>query len=265
MKVRSAEFEISAVRPSQWPGGGLPEFAFVGRSNVGKSSLLNALLQRKSLARVSATPGKTQQINFYRVNDAFRFVDLPGYGYAAVSKSTRGQFARFIETYLTAERPLLRVMHLIDIRHEPTALDVQMHRWLLQLELPVCIVATKRDKISRGAIQAHTARIRKALNTPWPMVAVSAVHRDGLEALWKVLDEDLERWREGPPVLEPEADLADVDVSEQTGTRRTEAASAAMAERPSRVPGPEAGDADVRIGQEHAGEEDDAPGEGWRA
>lgn len=142
MIIRSAEFEISAVRPNQWPEGGLPEFAFIGRSNVGKSTLLNRLLNRKSLARVSAQPGKTRQINFFRINDAFRFVDLPGYGYAAVSKRERSAFADMIDEYLLNREPLARIFQLVDIRHEPSKDDVAVHAALLELDVPVSVIAT---------------------------------------------------------------------------------------------------------------------------
>jgi GTP-binding protein len=191
VKLRSATFEISAVKPAQWPTDGLPEFAFVGRSNVGKSSLLNRLLGRKSLARVSAKPGKTQQINFYRINDEFRFVDLPGYGYAQVSKQERALFVRLMETYLTHRDSLRRVIHLIDIRHEPTKQDIEAHRWLLTLGVPVCVVATKLDKISKSAVNPSLATIRKVLRTPYPVIAVSSEKNVGLDALWDILSGDL--------------------------------------------------------------------------
>jgi GTP-binding protein len=191
VKLRSATFEISAVKPAQWPTDGLPEFAFVGRSNVGKSSLLNRLLGRKSLARVSAKPGKTQQINFYRINDEFRFVDLPGYGYAQVSKQERALFVRLMETYLTHRDSLRRVIHLIDIRHEPTKQDIEAHRWLLTLGVPVCVVATKLDKISKSAVTPSLATIRKVLRTPYPVIAVSSEKNVGLDALWDILSGDL--------------------------------------------------------------------------
>lgn len=191
MKLKSATFEISAVKPAQWPTDGLPEFAFVGRSNVGKSSLLNRLLGRKSLARVSATPGKTQQINFYRINDHFRFVDLPGYGYAQVSKQERALFARLMETYLTQRDCLRRIIHLIDIRHEPTKKDIEAHRWLLTLGVPLCVVATKLDKVSKSAINPSLATIRKVLQTPYPAMAVSSEKNVGIDALWDVLAADL--------------------------------------------------------------------------
>lgn len=189
--IKKAEFEIGAVKPIQWPGDGLPEIAFVGRSNVGKSSLLNRLLGRKSLARVSATPGKTQQINFFRINDRFRFVDLPGYGYAAVSKTERALFAKMMETYLLKRLELVRVMHLIDIRHEPTKDDVRVHEWFREIGLNVCVVATKLDKISRGQINPSVARIRKALDTAFPIVAVSSEKNVGIDSLWDIILGDL--------------------------------------------------------------------------
>lgn len=191
MIVRSSEFEISAVRPSQWPSDGLPEFAFVGRSNVGKSSLLNRLLGRKSLARVSATPGKTQQINFFRVNDQFRLVDLPGYGYAAVSKSSRAAFAKLIEGYLRQRDPLLRVLHLIDIRHDPSAHDVEMHTWLQSLGLPLCVVATKLDKVSKSAVKPSTQNIRSKLRAQCEVMPVSSEKNQGMDDLWSILESDL--------------------------------------------------------------------------
>lgn len=191
MIVRSAEFEISAVKPIQWPTDGLPEFAFVGRSNVGKSSLLNRLLGRKSLARVSGKPGKTQQINFFRINERFRLVDLPGYGYASVSKTERAKFAKLMETYLSHRDVLVRIMHLIDIRHDPTKDDVQVHAWLMALGVPICVVATKSDKISKSAVKPSCQRIQTALSTPWPVLPVSAEKNVGIVELWDVAESDL--------------------------------------------------------------------------
>ncbi len=191
MKIRSIHFELSAVRPNQWPRDGLLEFAFIGRSNVGKSSLLNRILGRKSLARVSQKPGKTQQINFFRINELFRFVDLPGYGYAALSKSDRVQLARIIETYLRKREPLARILHLIDIRHDPTKDDKSMHEFLLSLGVPLCVVATKLDKISKSSIRPSIQNIKKLLETPFPVVAVSAEKNIGMDELWTMMEFDL--------------------------------------------------------------------------
>lgn len=192
LKVRSVEFELSAVRPVQWPTDGLPEFAFVGRSNVGKSSLLNRLLGRKSLARVSAKPGKTQQINFFRINELFRFADLPGYGYASVSKMDRARFANMVETYLRERDPLRRVFHLIDIRHEPSQMDVEVHAWMSALGLPITVVATKQDKISKSKLGSSTRLIRQTLATQHAVFPVSAEKQVGLDALLNVMLQDIE-------------------------------------------------------------------------
>lgn len=191
MKIRSADFEISAVKPAQWPVDGLPEVAFVGRSNVGKSSLLNRLLGRKSLARVSARPGKTQTINFFRINNNFRLVDLPGYGYAQVSKREREAFAKMMDTYLRHREPLVRIVHLIDIRHDPTNSDVEAHEWLLSLGVPLCVVATKMDKVPRTKINPALNTVRRGLQTPYPVLAVSSEKNQGIDALWDILLEDV--------------------------------------------------------------------------
>ncbi|MCF8563532.1 ribosome biogenesis GTP-binding protein YihA/YsxC [Alicyclobacillus tolerans] len=191
MIVRSAEFELGAVQPVQWPKDGLPEFAFIGRSNVGKSSLLNRLLNRKSLARVSGKPGKTQEINFFRINDAFRLVDLPGYGYAAVSKTSRSLFAKRIETYLRERQPLIRILQLIDIRHPPMKNDIEAHQWLTTLGVPVCIVATKRDKLSGSKVNPAVKVIEQTLASGYPILPVSSEKNVGIEELWSLLETDL--------------------------------------------------------------------------
>ncbi|MBX6353399.1 MAG: YihA family ribosome biogenesis GTP-binding protein [Thermoflavifilum sp.] len=197
MIIRSVQFEKGAVSPAGWVAPNLPEFAFLGRSNVGKSTLLNALLGRKSVAHVSGRPGKTREINFFRVNDALRFVDLPGYGYAAVSETQRRQFRRMIETYVQEREPLLRVFHLIDVRHDPTEEDQRVHAWLLALGKVVCVVATKADKLGRTKVQAQVERIRKILQTPWPVIPTSGEKREGMDALWQLVEADIETlWRE---------------------------------------------------------------------
>ncbi|GMA55923.1 GTP-binding protein [Alicyclobacillus sacchari] len=192
MIVRSAEFEISAVRPQQWPDDGLPEFAFLGRSNVGKSTLLNRLLNRKSLARVSAHPGKTRQINFFRINDGFRFVDLPGYGYAAVSKRERELFAKMIDRYLIEREPLVRIFQLVDIRHLPSRDDVAVHAGLLELDVPITVVATKLDKIPKSQVAKQVRQIREALQTQVEIYPISAEKRLGLDELWALLESDMD-------------------------------------------------------------------------
>jgi GTP-binding protein len=155
LRITSAEFVISAARAAQFPKGPSPEVAFAGRSNVGKSSLLNSLVNRKGLAKTSATPGKTQQINFFRINDRYHFVDLPGYGYAKVSKIEREAWVRLIETYLRTREQLKLVVSLSDIRHEPTALDRDMFAWLDAVGRPFLIVLTKYDKVSAAAAEAR--------------------------------------------------------------------------------------------------------------
>jgi GTP-binding protein len=159
IKITSAEFVISAAAPAQFPKTQLPEIAFAGRSNVGKSSLLNTLVSRKSLAKTSSTPGKTQQINFFRLNDRFHFVDLPGYGYAKVARTEREAWARLIETYLVQREQLRLVVALSDIRHDPPELDREMFAWLESLGRDFLIVLTKYDKVSPAQAQERKEQV----------------------------------------------------------------------------------------------------------
>lgn len=162
MKVTNAEIVISAVSQKQYPNDQLPEIALAGRSNVGKSSFINKLINRKNLARTSSKPGKTQTLNFYRINDAFYFVDVPGYGYAKVSKTEREKWGKMMEEYFQTRQTLKAVLLITDIRHEPTRDDIQMYEFLKHFELPVVVVATKLDKIPKGKRAQH---IKRTINT----------------------------------------------------------------------------------------------------
>ncbi len=163
MKIKSAEFVASFTALSQLPKKRLPEIAFAGRSNVGKSSLINKILNRKKLAKTSGTPGKTRQLNYFLINDAFHFVDLPGYGFAKVPKTERQQWRRLIEAYLSKNQHLRVVVSLIDSRMGPTALDLELIEWLAHLEIPILAVATKLDKLSRNQAKQAEARITSAI------------------------------------------------------------------------------------------------------
>lgn len=185
MIIKKAELETVAVRRNQYPEDTMPEVAFAGRSNVGKSSLLNLLTGRKSLARVSGNPGKTRTINFYRINDAFRIVDLPGYGYAKVSKSVTENWGAMMEEYFQNRQGLKKVVQLVDIRHAPSAQDQQMYEYLRHYGLDGIVVATKADKVSRNELQKCIKTIRQALKLgPEDLVIpVSALKRSGYEEL----------------------------------------------------------------------------------
>ncbi|MBS1008597.1 ribosome biogenesis GTP-binding protein YihA/YsxC [Leuconostoc suionicum] len=163
MDVHNVEMVMSAVSASQYPTDGKPEIALVGRSNVGKSSLTNTLIQRKNFARTSSQPGKTQTLNFYDVEDKLYFVDVPGYGYAKVSKAQREAFGVMIEEYITSRKQLRGVISLIDARHEPSEDDISMYEWLHYYNIPILVVATKSDKISRGKFNKAESVIKKAL------------------------------------------------------------------------------------------------------
>src|SRR4029079_6140882 len=163
MKITSAEFVKSAFKPSHYTTDGLPEVSFLGRSNVGKSSLLNSLLQRRGLARTSNTPGRTHSINFFRVNDSFYFVDLPGCGFAKVSKKMRAGWGKMAEEYLAGRDELVLSIQLVDSRHEPSALDRQLNDWLLYHEKPHLVVATKADKLSHNELPKQLKVMRNEL------------------------------------------------------------------------------------------------------
>ncbi|WP_078579633.1 ribosome biogenesis GTP-binding protein YihA/YsxC [Salipaludibacillus agaradhaerens] len=187
MKITSAELIISAAKDHQFPGGPFPEVALSGRSNVGKSSFINTLLARKGLARTSQKPGKTQTLNFYFLNDRFHFVDVPGYGYAKVSKKEREAWGRVMESYFTHREQLKGVIQLVDARHKPTEDDIMMYDWLKYHELPVIIVATKVDKIPKGKWDKHVSNIKKELNLhdEDPVILFSSETAYGKDRAWK--------------------------------------------------------------------------------
>jgi GTP-binding protein len=189
MKVNHAEFVISAVGPDQYPQDALPEVALAGRSNVGKSSLINKLINRKNLARTSSTPGKTQTLNYYKINEDLYFVDFPGYGYAKVSKQTREQWGRMIERYLLERETLKLVLHVIDLRHPPSRDDQAMFEWLRHYQVPACIVTTKADKIPKGKWQRHLKIIKDELgaDATVPLVLFSSESGMGKEELWGII------------------------------------------------------------------------------
>lgn len=164
MRIKQSEFEISAVKREQYPIDGLPEVAFVGRSNVGKSSIINALTNRRHLAKVSQTPGKTRLINFFMINQGeFHLVDLPGYGYAKVSKTEQASWGKTIEMYLTDREELKRVILLVDSRHKPTKDDLLMHDWIKHFDIEAIVVATKSDKLSNNDLRKSEKIIKETM------------------------------------------------------------------------------------------------------
>jgi GTP-binding protein len=191
MIIKKAELAAVAVKRAQYPEEDMAEIAFAGRSNVGKSSLINLLLNRKKLARTSSSPGKTRTINFYQINDEFRIVDLPGYGYAKVSRSLSENWGDMIETYLSGRQRLLKVIQLVDVRHVPTDQDVQMYQWLKHYGLDGVVIGTKADKISKNEIVKNSAVIRKTLGLSESdlIIPVSTLKRTGTDELMAYLDE----------------------------------------------------------------------------
>ncbi|MDF2723798.1 MAG: YihA family ribosome biosis GTP-binding protein [Paenibacillus sp.] len=189
MKVTQAEFIISAVGPAQYPEDELPEIALAGRSNVGKSSLINKLIQRKNLARTSSQPGKTQTLNFYSINERLYFVDLPGYGYAKVSMSQRQEWGKFIEAYLLNRQKLRLVLLLVDIRHPPSRDDMAMYDWLSHYDIPICIVATKADKVPRSRWQKHLKQVKETLlvRATDTLILFSSETGLGKDELWSLI------------------------------------------------------------------------------
>lgn len=191
MVIKNVELETVCGITSTLPENTLPEIAFAGKSNVGKSSLINALMQRKSLARTSSQPGKTQTINFYNVNDELYFVDLPGYGYAKVGKEVTAKWGKMVERYLHKSKQLKAVFLLIDIRHEPSANDKLMYDWIMSNGFDPIIIATKLDKINRSQIQKHVKMIREGLGAKKECVIVpfSAESKQGRDEIYGIIEE----------------------------------------------------------------------------
>ena len=194
MKINKSDLETVAVKPSQYPAPDLREIAFAGQSNVGKSSLLNLLTGRRKLARVSGSPGKTRTINFYIINDAFRIVDLPGYGYAKVAKSVSAGWGEMMERYLQNRENLVKVVQLVDIRHAPSKQDVEMYEYLRHYGLDGLVVATKADKISRNQMAKQMKLIKQTLglSSEDVVIPVSALKKTGYQELLDEMEKILE-------------------------------------------------------------------------
>jgi len=191
MKVNTAEIIISAVKPDQYPDTELPEFALAGRSNVGKSSFINRMIGRKALARISSKPGKTQTLNFYLINEALHFVDVPGYGYAKVSKREREAWGKMIETYLTTRDQLKAVVMIVDLRHPPTNDDIMMYDFVKHFDIPVIVIATKADKIPKGKWEKHLKVVKETLEIEPDdqVILFSSETGQGKENAWAALRE----------------------------------------------------------------------------
>ncbi len=189
MIVRNPKFEISAVGPKQYPKENLPEIVLVGKSNVGKSSFINTMLNRKSLARTSNTPGKTRQINFYNIDDLFYFVDLPGYGYSKMSKQEKIISGNYIEEYLQKRENIALVVHLLDIRHEPTQDDLLMYDYILRSNLPFMVVTNKADKIAVTKVETEVEKIKQFLGISYSTILpFSAERKIYTEKVWKEIE-----------------------------------------------------------------------------
>ncbi len=190
MKVTKAEIVISAVKPEQYPGEGYPEIALAGRSNVGKSSFINKMINRKNLARTSQRPGKTQTLNFYNINDSLYFVDVPGYGFAKVSKKEKEKWGRMIEEYLTISERLKGVVQIVDLRHPPSNDDVMMYDFLKHYGIPVLVVATKADKIPKGKWQKHLKIVKETLEMEADdeTIVFSAETAQGKDQAWSAIE-----------------------------------------------------------------------------
>lgn len=191
VKINKAELEKVAVLEKQYPLANLPEFAFAGRSNVGKSSFINAMLNRRNLARTSSTPGKTRTINFYKVNDDLRLVDLPGYGYAKVAKKEKEKWAGIINRYLENRENLLETILLVDIRHEPTDLDKQMYDYILHSGFSGIVIATKKDKIKKSQVDKHISVIAKKLGVEHRenIIPFSSSEKDEVKDMWFIFED----------------------------------------------------------------------------
>lgn len=191
MIIKSVELEKVCGVTSVIPDNDKPEIAFAGKSNVGKSSLINALMNRKSLARTSSQPGKTQTINFYNINDELYYVDLPGYGYASVSKEVKAKWGKLIERYLRNSKQLQCVFLLVDIRHAPSTNDVEMYEWILANGFYPIIIATKLDKIKRSQVQKNVKIIKEKLNVEPETIIIpfSAQTKQGRDEIWDIIDQ----------------------------------------------------------------------------
>lgn len=193
MKIRDLEMNMSAVKKEQYPTDGLPQIALVGRSNVGKSSTINTLINRKNFARVSQTPGKTRTINFYKINKEFYLVDLPGYGYAKLSKQEKASWGKVMEEYFSHCNNLKHVFLLVDIRHEPKEDDFVMMEYIRYYNIPVSIIATKSDKLTRNHQNQSIAKISSALNISKDTIyPISSLKKTGQEAIWEKVIEIFE-------------------------------------------------------------------------
>ena len=192
MKVTTADFLKSAFKEADWPRDPKPEIAFLGRSNVGKSSLINSLLAVRGLARTSSTPGRTQSLNFFEINDQFRFVDFPGFGYARVPREIKSSWGEMATSYLAKRRQLVLSIHIVDSRHEPTKQDLQLHEWLDESDKPRLIVATKSDKLSNNELRKNLEHIARVLNDD-SVMAYSAKSGRGRNELWRAIKSAIDK------------------------------------------------------------------------
>jgi GTP-binding protein len=190
MKITSAQFLKSAFQEADWPQDAKPEIAFLGRSNVGKSSLINSLLGVRGLARTSNTPGRTQSLNFYLINERFRLVDLPGYGYARAPKVVKAEWGAAAENYLAKREQLVLSIHVVDSRHEPSKQDLQLHEWLKHNQKPHLIVATKSDKLSNNELRKNVDRVARSLKSD-QVVVYSATEKRGRDKVWSAIEKSL--------------------------------------------------------------------------